>query len=332
MPIVKYADTGVSPRTQIQAVRKMLTQASAVTVLEKLGFVSPLKANASMTAVFRRPRVFTAATTPMTEGVTPKSHSFRYDDISVTLKQYGEIVEYSDVIEDTHEDDVPANIVEMCGDNIGRTKEALLYSVLKAGTSVFYQNGSQRTDVNTAISYTKQQAVTRFLNAQKAKKITKVLDASVNVNTRPVQAAYVGVAHTDMEADIRSLPGFTPVAEYGSRQTISEFEVGSVADVRYVLSPDLAPWADAGGAKGSMVSTTGTSADVYPVLYFGEEAFAVTPLKGQNAVQPSMIPPSKTDKSDPLGQRGIVGWKTWYAAVIVNDFWMARLECSCSAL
>ncbi|KKL70933.1 hypothetical protein LCGC14_2099990, partial [marine sediment metagenome] len=31
-------------------------------------------------------------------------------------------------------------------------------------------------------------------------------------------------------------------------------------------------------------------------------------------------------KSDPLGQRGYVGWKTWHAIVILNQVWMARLE------
>jgi hypothetical protein len=31
----------------------------------------------------------------------------------------------------------------------------------------------------------------------------------------------------------------------------------------------FAPFADAGGAKGAMRSTSGTSADVYPILYFG---------------------------------------------------------------
>lgn len=332
MPVVKFDDTGVSPRTAVYAVKKMLRHAGPVMVLEKLGRQEAIPKNVGMTVKFRRPRVFTAATTPLMEGVTPKSSTFRYDDVTCTFKQYGQVIETTDIIEDFHEDGVLMDISEQAGENIGRTKEALLYALLKSGTSVFYANGAAPTDVNTPLSLSKHQAVMRFLKAQKAQPITSTLDGSVNFNTRPVERGYVAVAHTDLEADIRALPGFTPVAEYGTKSTISEYELGSVMDCRWILSPDLMPTTDGGGAAGTMVSTTGTNADLYPVLYFGREAFAVCPLRGMNSVQPSVIPASKVDKSDPLGQRAIVGWKTYFAAVITNDLWMARLMVACTKL
>lgn len=332
MPIVKYADSGVSPRTQVYAVRQMLKHAQPVMVLEKLGLSSPIPENASLTIKWRRPRAFTASTVPLLEGVTPKSRTFRYDDVTATLKQYGEVIETTDVVEDTHEDPVLNDIAVQSGENIGRTKEALLYAVLKAGTNVFYNNGSARTDVNTAITHAKHQAVIRALKAQKAMPITSVLDGSVNFSTQPIERGYVAVAHTNLEYDIRALPGFVPTSMYGNKKTLSEHEIGAVQDCRFILSPDLDPIADAGGAKGSMLSTTGTSADVYPILYFGKEAFGNAPLRGKSAVQPSIIPVGKVDKSDPLGQRGIVGWKMYFAAAILNDAWMARLEVACTAL
>ena len=136
MPIVTYNDTGVSPRTTVHAVRTMLKHAQPVMVLEKLGLNYPIPQNSSTTAKFRRPRTFTAVTVPLTEGVTPKARTFRYDDVTVNLKQYGEIVETTDVVEDTHEDPVLNDIATQAGENIGRTKEALLWAVLRAGTNV----------------------------------------------------------------------------------------------------------------------------------------------------------------------------------------------------
>jgi len=190
--------------------------------------------------------------------------------------------------------------------------------------------------VNTPGSLSKIRAVIRALKAQKAMKITKILDGSVNYQTRPIEASYICVHHTDLEADIRELAGFTPTAEYGSRKPISMYEIGSVEDVRFVCSPDLDPFADAGGAKGGsgtdMVSTTGTSADVYPMLFFGKEAYGTVPLRGQGAVSPSILRPGTKTKSDPLGQRGYVGWKTWFAAIILNQVWMARLEVAATDL
>ena len=130
-----------------------------------------------------------------------------------------------------------------------------------------------------------------------------------------------------------------PTAEYGQRSVVSTHEIGAVEDVRYVLSPDLAEFPDAGGAAGAMESTTGTNADVYPIIYFGMDAFGMTPLKNSKvdgksnlAIMPTVINPGTIDKSDPLGQRGYVGWKAWFNAVRLNETWMARLEVAATAL
>lgn len=332
MPIVSYNDSGVSPRTAVHAAREMLKHAEPVMVLEKMGLTKPIPPNESMTVVFRRPRVFAAATVPLVEGVTPASHTFRYDDVQATLQQYGEVVEVSDVIEDTHEDPVLTHASMMAGENIGRTKEALIWGVLRAGTNVTFANGTLRTSVNTPFSFAKQAAITRSLKNQKAKMITSVLDASINYATRPVQASYVCVAHTDLEYDIRALPGFVPTSQYARKSPICDQEIGACVDVRYVLSPDLDKFADAGGAINGMISTTGSNADVYPMIFFGREAFGVVPLRGKNAVSPTVLPVGQKTKDDPLGQRGYVGWKMWHTSLILNQNWLVRAEVAATAL
>lgn len=328
----KSTDSGISQRTTLWAAKEMLKHAAPTIVLNKMGTPVRMPKNKSLTVKFRRPDTFAAATTPLVEGTTPTGTAFSYTDVSVSLKQYGQLVVVTDVIEDTHEDPVLQDATLQLGENLGRTQEALAYAVLKAGTSVTYNNGSARNAVNTAITLNKQRAVTRALKAQKAKKITRILSGSVNYATTPVEAAYVAVAHTDTEADIRNLAGFTPVAKYGTMKPICDEEIGMVEDVRYVLSADLDSWADAGGAKGTMYSTTGTSADVYPILFFGMDAFAHVAIKGKGAVDPSIISADQKTKDDPLGQRGYAGWKTYYACGITNQAWMMRLEVAITAL
>lgn len=324
---------GLSQRTNVYAEREMLKHAMPTLVLEKTGpLVKPMPKNKSTTIKFRRPVPFAASTVPLQEGVTPTATGFSYEDVSGTLDQYGMVSTVTDVIEDTHEDPVLNDIVVQLGENIGRTQEALNYAVLRGGTNVYYANGTQRTDVNTVISLAKQRAVVRGLEAQKAMKVTQVLSGSPNYATRPVEGGYIAVGHTDLDADIRNMPGFLPTAEYGQRSVISPQEIGSVETVRYILSADLGSFADAGGAKGSMVSTSGTSADVYPVLIFGKEAWGLVPLRGQGSVAPSIIPVGQKTKDDPLGQRGYAGYKFWHLALILNQLWMARLEVSTTAL
>jgi N4-gp56 family major capsid protein len=329
--INQYGD--ISQRTAQFAIVEFLDNVDPVIVLGKFGQNRPAPKNKSETIVFRRAVPFAPATVPLAEGVTPTGHAMTFEDVPVTLKQFGDVVLITDKVQDLSEDPVLKVAMEESGKQAAATVEQITYGVVKAGTSVFYANGASRAAVNTAISLNKQRAVTRYLKRQKAKKITKILGGSVNYATKPVEAAFVGICHTDCEPDIRAMSGFKNVAEYGQRQPMSEYELGSVEEVRYITSPDLAPFPDAGGAAGgSVLSTSGTSADVYPVLILGQDAFGVVPLKGQSSMTPTVLNPGTPSKSDPLGQRGYVGWKTWFNAVRLNETWMSRLEVAATNL
>lgn len=336
--MTKTTSTNVSPSkgTVIYFETQILKHAGPVTVLDKLALTKPMPKNKGTTIEFRRPNVFTAADTPLTEGVTPASTAFTYSVVSATLKQYGQVGEITDVIEDTTTDPVLNDLSVQLGENIGRTMESLTYGVVKAGTSVEYTNGTQRTDVNTPVTLAKVRAAATTLQEQKGMMITRTLDPSQNYGTKAIEAGYVAVGHTNLGPDIRDLPGFTPVSAYGSRKTISEHELGSVENIRFVLSPDLTPWTDGGGTKAgsgtTMKSTSGTSADVYPLIVFAKEAFGCVPLKGMGAVEPTIIPVGQKTKDDPLGQRGYAGWKSWFVAKILNEAWMVRIECAATQL
>ena len=337
MSTTTYGD--ISQRTAAFAMAEMLAHARPVNVLAQFGAVKPIPANKSETVTFRRPIPFMPATTPLTEGVTPTAHKIQYQDVAVTLKQYGDVVVISDKVTDLSEDPVLQDASMLAGEQAGATLEQIIYGVVKGGTTVFYANGASRSVVNTVISLNKQRKVTRYLKAMKAKKFTKMLSPSVNIGTKPVEACYVALAHSNLESDIRNLVGFLPVAAYGSKQPLCEQEIGAVEDVRYILSPDLAGFESAGGAPGTTVeSVNGVNADVYPIIYLGEDAFGVTPLKNKmvNARSNEPITPivvnAKPSAADVLAQRNYVGWKAWFAALILNHTWMARLEVAAGTL
>lgn len=330
--------TDISQRTLTFAALDMLRHAGPVQILDKLALTKPMPKNKGTEMKFRRPVPFAAATTPLVEGVTPDDTTFSYEDVTVNLSQYGGWSTFTDVIEDTHEDAVVKDMTEQHGENTGRTFEALNYGVIKGGTNVFYATGSARASTAAVINIRKQRAITRMLRANKGVMINRMLAPSVNYGTRSVEAGYVAVGHTDLDADIRNMPGFLAVANYGARTTISEHEVGTVEGVRYILSPDLAPWLGAGAAVGTtgLVATDDTNVDVYPIIYLAKDAWATVPLRGSKGmgapIAATLIPVGKPTKDDPLGQRGVVGWKSWWAAVILNDAWLVRYEVGVSDL
>lgn len=325
----------VSQRTAAWAAREMLSHAEPVLILSKFGVGKPLPSNKADTAKFRRPIPFEVNTTAqlLTEGVTPTAVQMQYEDVSVTLKQYGRLVEITDKVNDMSEDPVLKDAAMMVGENMAELIETIIWNTVKAGTNVVYANGAARNAVNTAVSLDDIRLAVRTLRANRGKPITSILGGSPDYNTKPIEGGFVAVAHTDCEADIRNLAGFIPVAQYGSRQPICPEELGSVESVRFVLSPVLTAFADAGAAHGGIVkSTGGANADVYPIIVFAREAFGMVPLKGKYSIDPTVINPGQKDKSDPLGQRGYVGAKTYFEAIILNNDWMVRIEAGVSDL
>ncbi|WP_404466261.1 N4-gp56 family major capsid protein [Vreelandella aquamarina] len=324
-----YGD--ISQRTAAWAAAEMLAHAEPILVLSKFGQSKPMPKNKADTVKFRRPVPFVIPNTPLAEGVTPTAQQMQYEDVEVQLKQWGAWVEITDVVNDLAEDPVLADASMLCGEQGAETVEVQTWGAIRAGTNVFYANGAARSAVNTKISLSKQRAVTRALKAQRAKKVTSMVSASPNYSTEPLDAAFIAFAHTDLEADIRDMTGFVPTEKYGSMKALP-YEIGKVEDVRYILSPVLDKFANAGGAAGEMVSTSGTNADVYPVVYIAKESYGLVPLKGKNAMTPKVLNPDIPRGGDPLGQRGSVGWKTYFVALILNEAWLARMEVAASEL
>ncbi len=318
MPDVITTFGDISPRTAVYSMTKLLARAIPYLVLEKFGQTYPLPERKSKVAKFRRYNKLALATTPLTEGVTPTGKALTVTDVTATLDQYGDYVTITDVVMDTHEDPVLQQAQEVLAQQAAETIETVRYNILKAGTNVYYANGANRAAVNTPITLTLH-----------GRHITSVVKSTPDFATAPIEAAYIAVCHSDVENDIRGMAGFVHPKQYGT-VTPWENEIGAVEDVRYLRSTIFSQFPDAGGAKGLMLSTTGTLADVYPILFFATDAYGIVPLKGMKAITPMVVNPAPS-KSDPLGQRGHVSWKSMQTAVILNDAWMARLEVAATA-
>jgi len=342
MSMITYGD--ISPRTAGRVVKELLKRGLPHLCLEKFGQSQPQPKNATTTVKWRRyflsgatgaagsgsGAFFTPlAMTPLVEGVTPVGRTLGKQDYQVQLQQYGDYVVITDVVLDTHEDPVLQQAIEILGEEAAQVVETLRYNVLKAGTNVFYANGTQRDQVNTSFDLDDQRAMTAALLRQNAKLVTSIVKSTADYRTEPVEGAFVAYTHTDMEVSIRKLTGYINPKQYGSASPW-ENEVGSCERVRYITSTIAAPYPNGGASGGTNVySTGGTLADVYPVLVFTRDSYGIVPLKGESSITPMVVNP-KPVSGDPLAQRGTVGWKLWTATVILQDAWLARMESAAS--
>jgi N4-gp56 family major capsid protein len=325
---------------------EMIAHADHVEVLGITGSQKKIPKNKSDTLVFRRRVPFGATTSQpnrpsadpnehiLQEGVTPNPDQIVLQDVTLILQEYGCLYDVSDKVVDLHEDDIPEEMKQEVGERMGLVREMIRYGKLKAGTNAYYSGGTSRSTVDRRISLTQLQRVTRNLNSNHTGRLTSILAPSTMFGTAPVEASWLVFAHTDCEQDIRALPNFLHVAEYGNRKPVHDQELGTCESFRFILSPELAPYLAAGAAVGTtnLVSAGAANVDVYPFIVVGKDAWCQAALRGVDAVDPTWLPPGQKDKNDPLGQRGYVGAKFWSACEILNQGWMAVIEAGVSVL
>lgn len=320
----------ISPRTTAYADRRLLTRITPNNILGQFGQSRTLPSKSSLTVKFRRYNKLAVATTPLTEGVTPTGKTLTKTDVTATVKQYGDFVTITDVIRDTHEDPVLRESIDVLGEQAAETWDVLRAGVLKAGTNVQYTAGTARTDVNVVVTRDMLRVAIRTLKRQEAKPISSMVQAGPNIATNPIPAAYILVCHSDAQPDLEKMTGWIAKANYASNQGVINGEVGSIGEIRVVFDNNLTAWADAGTTKGATISTSGTNSDVYPMLLFGKDAYGIVALAGKTAVSTYVNNPKPSD-TDPLAQRGTVGWKGYNATVILQDLWMLRIETALTA-
>lgn len=328
----QYGD--ISPRVGIIAIAEMLAYADTQIVLDKFAKIEAVPKNKGLQIKFRRPVPFEVNPTALVEGVTPAPQALEYEDVNTSLAQYGAWVPFTDVIADTHEDPNLMVMNELCGKQAAEVKELITWNEIRGGTQVFYTgSATSRATVTATPVIDNIRAVVRQLKRNHCKKITKVLKASTNIATEPVNASYVAVCHTDTESEWRAMSTFVPTEKYASGAPLHANEIGKVEELRIILSPMLEPYLGAGSTTIAGVLNNGTNVNVYPVIIFGEDAYAVTPLRGMDSAMMAVKNPKMGESSeDPLGQRGFVAWKIWFSAVRLNEQWMARLEIAVRSL
>ena len=328
---------------------EILSHSIPVETLGITGMQRQIPANKGKTVVYRRYLPYGGSLTNfntinrwnvdsaahvLAEGVTPTADSLTPQDITVTLNQYGCLYQVTDQTVDTYEDDVPAEMKKQCGERVGLIREMVRYGVIKSGANAYYSGGSSRATVAAKLTLTMLRKASRNIQANHAKRITSILAPTPNVSSKYVEAAYLVFCHTDVEQDVRDIAGFTTVAAYGSRKPMHDQEIGSVENFRFITSPELNPYNNAGVAVGAtgLYSTGGSNVDVYPVIVCGEDAWGQVALRGGDSLDPTWIPPGEKTKSDPLGQRGFVGAKFYMNCTVLNDGWMAIIEAGITAL
>lgn len=308
----------------------LLVRALPSLVHDQFGQRRPLPTGNSKTIKFRRYASLSTATGTLTEGTQPSPVQLSVTDITATIAQYGNVVEITDMVDLTNVESVLTETNEVLGENAGESLDEIWRDVLVAGTTVQYSNGSARTDVNTIVTQEMLDIAIRTLLRNNAKRHASMIKAGINIGTVPIRPAFWGIVHPDVYYTLDKMDGWVNTSEYASQGPVKENEVGAYKDIRFVMSTKAKIFTDGGGnVLGGIRSTSGTKADVYPILIFGQNAYGITDLKG-NGLKNYFKDFGSSGTADTLNQKATAGWKATTVAKILNDSFMLRLEVAAS--
>lgn len=320
----------IPPGVQAFYDRNLLARAQPNEVYSRHGQKRPIAMRNGNQIKFRRYSQLAAASTPLTEGVTPAGSSLAVTDITGTLAQYGDFITLTDLVSMTNQDPVVTEATDVLGDQAGTTIDLARRDVLLAGTNVAYSgSATSRVTVATKIAAVDLDKVIRFLKVQNAKFMKEGLSASENVGTGAIRKAFIGVVHPEVEFDLETIPGYRAVSDYGSMDGVMEDEIGAYKNIRFITSTNARIVAGGGAAGTTVFKNNGANFDVYPCLFLADNSYGVVPLSGK-AMETYVKPLGSAGSADPLDQRSTVGWKATTTTVILNDAWMIRLEVAAS--
>lgn len=327
----------LSPRSRGYAEGVMLARGTYDLIISRFAKPITIPKNKTKTVLLRRYESNPRADAPLAEAVTPAGGVVSYTDIKATLEQYGYWVPISDVVYDTHEDDVFDEEYKICGEQIAETKEVIEIGVAKGGTTVFYANSAESRSVLSSPPLGQDlHLIWRHLKKYKAKEIGELIKAGPAIATEPIPPSFFAIGSTYLRADIKNIDGFIPVENYSDATKALPHEVGAVPPFRFILTQLVEPWESAGQAGTTYLSglvsvTNAANADAFPILIFSQNCFAAVKLQGGKGITPIMVLP-KPGIGSPLGQYGFISWKTYLTAVITNQNWLVRYECCATAV
>lgn len=254
--------------------------------------------------------VGTVAGLTLEEGVTPNEGSWAMEQQEVSLTQIGEHIILTDIVLQDSPVEVIANALEAIAMNVAAVADILVQDVIDAGTNVYYSNdATSRTTIGTNDTF----AAADLSEAQAR------LSA---FNARPYDGGmYMAVAHPHVIHDLRietGTGGWLDANKYVTPEKIFKGEIGALAGVRVVMSPNIQFYANASNGSGS----TGNY-DVYPTFIFGKDAFGVVRESDPQSV---FKPLGSGGTEDPLNQRATAGVKFRVGATILRENALVRFE------
>lgn len=295
--------------------KRLLDQAEPLLVHNQFGDKYPIPAGSGKKIEFRKYSALPKALTALTEGVTPAGNSLTVTTVEGTVKQYGDWIQLSDMLQMTAIDNNVVQATKLLSSQAGRTLDTVTREVLAGGTNVIYApkvvDGAE-TEVLSRSTLTPECVLTPFVVMRAA----ATLEA---MNTPKINGSYVLITHPYCRETLQESPGWVDVVKYKEGNNTFSGEIGKIGDVRVVTTSEAKVIND----STCPVVEDSTYYSVFTSLLLGANAYGVTELENGGLQH---IVKQLGYGEDPLNQRSSCGWKATSVAVRLCEEYMVRIE------
>ena len=283
--------------------RTLLARLTPALLFAKYGQKKSLKSRSGKTIEFRKFMSLDAATTPLTEGVTPAGKNLNISAITKSVEQYGDFVEISDVLDLVGIDPVLTEAAEVLGEQAGLTIDNVVRNEVCSGTNVQYAGGKTETSAITASD---------VITADEVAKAAATLKKG---NVKRLEGKfYIGIVDPDIAYDLMKDPLWQDISKYSGGQAIMDGEIGKLHGVRFVETTETLV------KEGSV--------NVHCAMIIGKDAYGIVDVEGSVKPENIVKPFGSAGSADPLNQRATSGWKALFAAKRLDENCMVRIECA----
>lgn len=287
--------------------RTMLERLIDTVVFMKYGKKQNIPKNSGAVTSWRRLNMPAAATTAITEGVTPADTALSISKVSATVQQFGAWSKISDFIDLVGLDPLLTETAEMYGDHAAISMDIVVANIIAAGTQVLRSNArASRATVA---------AGDKIVAADIIKMRTILKKQNVKPITLPNgKKGYLAFTNPEVVANIMALTEWKDQNTYVDVTNREQGIAGQMYGI-YFLETTLAPVFTGAGAA---------SIDVYGTYVIGEGAYGVPDVNGSS--KPEMLVYEGGNTENPLNLYKTVGWKSCFTAVRLNETCILRYE------
>lgn len=273
MPISADANqinnTAITKDQEKFLVNKLLARSALKLVMAGVCDNIQMREGAGLTAYMVRYKRMNVPVATLTEGSTPSASTFQLEEVTVTLDQWGDYLEISDVAQLTAKHPLMQQAVELLADNAARVMDREITIVMLAGTNIQYGDGSvaSRASITSSmkisdtvigkvrVTMVDNGAPPRGDSARDAKQVA----ASGNFQKG---GKYVAICGPQVIQDVMqpstSFGTFVAAATYANAKQLYSAEIGEWLGVRFVETNFIPKFVTLGNA--TTAAATGSNA------------------------------------------------------------------------